>query len=185
MFVCHLNTADPLIDLVAPNISRDAPLAVRWLAGSQGRETLRMMGIPEGEIRSASLDEERARVAGFMKRQDQFNWMIEFKGGVVGAIWVDLRPSPVLLAPAVSYMIGDLQARRKGVARASLDAVVQFLSRRGFASLYARTLVINSKSAALLTGAGFAVRGEPYLDPDDGQRWRNFVLRLQGLDDDE
>jgi|SRR5580704_7360062 RimJ/RimL family protein N-acetyltransferase len=182
MFACHLNTADPSIALVAPVVSRDAPLGMRWLAGDQGRETLRMMGVPEEEIRPTNLDEESARITSFLERRDQYNWMIDFRGAVVGAIWVDLRPSSVLPAPAVSYMIGAAEARRKGVASASLDAVAQFILRHGFTRLYARTLVINHKGAALLSRAGFVLRDEPYIEPDDGLSWQNFVLQLRGLD---
>jgi RimJ/RimL family protein N-acetyltransferase len=182
MFACHLNTADPSIGLVAPVVSRDASLSVRWLAGDQGRETLRMMGVPGEEIGPITVDEESARIASFMERRDQYNWMMEFKGAVVGTIWVDLRPSSVLPAPAVSYLIGATEARRKGVASASLVAVAQFIFRHGFTRLYARTLVINHKSAALLSRIGFVLRDESYIDPDDGLRWQNFVLRWRDMD---
>lgn len=180
MFACYLTTADPSIDLVAPVVSRDAPLGVQWLAGEQGRDTLQMMGVPEQENRPATLEEESARVKRFTERQDQYNWMIDVRGRVAGAIWVDLKPSPVLPAPAVSYMIGAAEARRKGAASASLDAVARFIFRRGFTRLYARALVINHQSAALLSRAGFALHGESYVDPDGGLRWQNFALRLRG-----
>lgn len=177
MFVRGLNTLEPSTRLVMPVVSRDAPLSVRWLAGDQGRETLRMMGVAEELIVPATLDHEIARIANFIARPDQYNWMIEFEGDVVGSIWVELRPTPVLAAPAVSYMVGATAARRKGVARASLDAVAQFIFRRGFTCLYARALVTNRKSAALLSRAGFARLSESYVDRDDGLHWQNFVLR--------
>jgi RimJ/RimL family protein N-acetyltransferase len=177
MFVRDLETPEPSTRLVQPVVSRDAPLSVRWLAGDEGRETLRMMGVPEELIVPAALDRELARIASFLERQDQYNWMMEFEGDVVGSIWVELRPTPVLAAPAVSYMVGAKAARRKGVARASLDAVAQFIFRQGFTSLYARALVINYKSAALLSRAGFARLNESYVDPDDGLHWQNFALR--------
>jgi RimJ/RimL family protein N-acetyltransferase len=179
MFVRGLNTLEPSVRLVMPVVSRDAPLSVRWLAGDQGRETLRMMGATEELIVPATLDHEIARIASFIERQDQYNWMIECEGDVVGSIWVELRPTPVLAAPAVSYMVGATEARRKGVARAALDAVAQFIFRQGFTCLHARALVINYKSAALLSRAGFTRLDESYADPDDGLHWQNFVLRSQ------
>jgi RimJ/RimL family protein N-acetyltransferase len=177
MFARGLETLEPSTRLVQPVVSRDAPLSVRWLTGDQGRETLRMMGVPEELIVPAALDREVARIASFLERQDQYNWMMEFEGNVVGSIWVELRPIPVLAAPAVSYMVGATAARRKGVARASLDAVAQFIFQEGFACLYARALVVNYKSAALLSRAGFDRLNESYVDPDDRLHWQNFVLR--------
>jgi RimJ/RimL family protein N-acetyltransferase len=177
MFVRGLNTLEPSVRLVMPVVSRDAPLSVRWLAGDQGRETLRMMGVAEELIAPATLDREIARIASFLERQDQYNWMIECEGDVVGSIWVELQPTPVLPAPAVSYMVGATEARRRGVARAALDAVAQFILRQSSTCLYARALVTNHKSAALLSRAGFARLGQSYADPDDGLHWQNYVLR--------
>jgi len=106
-----------------------------------------MIGVPDDHIAPASLDEETARIASFIDRTDQYNWMIELDGTIVGAICVDLQPSATLAAPAASYMVGDPSARGKGVAGASLAAVTDFMSGRGFTTLHARALVTNDASA--------------------------------------
>jgi RimJ/RimL family protein N-acetyltransferase len=177
MFAGPLGTSDPSTRLVQPVVDRDAPLSLQWLNGPHGRPTLLMMGVPADRIEAATLEQEASRIAGFIARDDQYNWMIEADGTVVGSIWVDLRPSPVLGAPAVSYMIGAPEARRRGTARRSLLAVTQFLVREGADQVFARALVINDASARLLTGAGFVQLAAPYVDPEDGLRWQNFVIK--------
>ena len=172
-----LATPDARVRLVAPVVARDSALSVRWLSGSQGRDTLRMMGVPEGEIRPPGLDEESARVASFIARPDQYNWMIEFGGRIVGAIWVDLEPSPMLAAPAVSYLVGEPSARGHGVAGAALAAVLDFMSGQVCPTLHARVLVTNAASARVLLRAGFADVGDPYLEHGNGLIWRTFVRR--------
>src|SRR5215475_5574269 len=132
MFPCALTAPNLPVRLVMPVVARDSALSVRWLTGVDGRETLRMMGVPEDHIAPVSLAEEAARIATFIDRTDQYNWMIELGGTIVGAIWVDLQPSAMLPAPAVSYMVGDPSARGKGVAGASLAAVTDFMSGEGF-----------------------------------------------------
>ena len=172
-----MDTSESSTRLVMPVVSRDAQLSVQWLNGDQGRDTLRMMGVVEQLIRPATLDQETMRIASFIERQDQYNWMIEFEGHVVGSIWVDLRPAVTLGAPAVSLMIGDPTARRKGVGRLSLHAVTQFMFRQRASQVFARALVSNHRSARLLSCVGFAMLSEPYVGPDDGLHWQNFVLQ--------
>jgi hypothetical protein len=114
MFARALTAPNLPVRLVMPVVTRDSALSVPWLTGGQGRETLQMMGVPADQIAPASLEEEVARIASFLDRTDQYNWMIELDGTIVGAIWVDLRSSAALAAPAVSYMVGD--RRREGKA---------------------------------------------------------------------
>jgi len=178
MFARALTAPNLPVRLVVPVVTRDSALSVRRLTGIQGRETLQMMGVPDERIAPASLEEEAARIAGFLDRTDQYNWMIELDGTIVGAIWVDLRPSATLAAPAVSYMVGDPSARGKGVAGASLAAVTDFLSGEGCTTLHARALVTNDASARVLFRAGFACAGDPYIDPGDGLYWQNFAGRV-------
>jgi RimJ/RimL family protein N-acetyltransferase len=182
MFVSDLDTAQPSTRLVMPVVDRDAALSLQWLSGDEGRETLRMMGIAEELIRPVTLEEEAARITSFIEGQDQYNWMIELEGQVVGAIWVDLKPAASLGAPAVSLMIGAPTVRGRGVGQLSLHAVTRFMFRQQASQeIFARALVSNHKSAGLLASEGFARLHEPYVDAEYGLRWQNFVLpRPQG-----
>jgi hypothetical protein len=81
-----LVTSDPLLRLVEPDIERDAALGVKWLAGNNGRNTLRLMGVNDADNKPSSLEKEKARVNGFITKQDQLNWMMEYDGKIVGSI---------------------------------------------------------------------------------------------------
>jgi len=177
MFVGQLHTPESSIRLVRPVVERDASLSFQWLAGEHGRATLLMMGVPASLIEPPTLVRENARISSFIHRDDQYNWMIERDDSVVGSIWVDLRSTPFLGAPAVSYMIGDPAARGRGTARHALVAVVRFLFVREVREVFARALVSNCVSACLLTHVGFARLKEPYADPDSALLWQNFFIR--------
>jgi Acetyltransferase (GNAT) family len=155
MFTRTLTAPNLPVRLVMPVVGRDSALSVSWLTGRQGRKTLQMMGVPDDHIAPPSLAEEAARIASFVDRTDQYNWMIELNGTIVGAIWVDLQHSATVAAPAVSYLVGDPSARGKGAGGGSLAAVADFLS-----------------------GEGFTRIGDPYTDPGDGLFWQNFAARL-------
>jgi hypothetical protein len=98
----QLQTDNPAVTLVAPNVERDAPLGVQWLAGAPGRHTLALMGVSDHDNHETSLATEQKRVQGFIENQQQLNWMIQFNDQVVGAIWVDLQATSELLAPCTS-----------------------------------------------------------------------------------
>ena len=70
MFARALTAPNRPVRLVMPVVTRDGALGVRWLSGSQGRDTLRMMGVPDDHIAPASLEEETARIASFIGRAD-------------------------------------------------------------------------------------------------------------------
>src|SRR5215469_6009142 len=117
MFARALTAPNLPVRLVMPVVTRDSALSVRWLTGRQGRETRRMMGVPDDRIVPASLEEEAARIASFIDRTDQYNWMIELDGTIVGAIWVDLLPSAMLAAPQCRTW----SATRRRAAKALLE----------------------------------------------------------------
>jgi len=133
MFAGLLETPEPSVRLVQPVVERDAALSLRWLDGEQSQSTLLMMGVPVDLIEPPTLGHEKARIRSFISRDDQYNWIIQHEDIVIGSIWVDLRSSAALSAPAVSYMIGDLAARGRGTAGHALVAVVQFLFAQGLA----------------------------------------------------
>jgi len=173
----ELTTEKAELTLIAPDVERDAPLSVGWLAGQPGRETLRLMGVTEADNQASSLDQERARVRDFLERRDQLNWMLDLAGTVVGAIWVDLEPREQLPAPSVHLMIGDPAARGQGLGGAALRAVTGYLRSTGSRSVYSRHTLENEASAGLLAACGFVPLGEAYQD-SDGLHWQT-VQRLE------
>jgi RimJ/RimL family protein N-acetyltransferase len=190
MFVRELETENPEVRLVKPDVERDAQLGVSWLKGPQGRSTLRLMGIAHNDNRESSLNVEQGRVRDFLSSTEHVNWMISHKGKVVGAAWADLHSTKNIVAPAVSIMIGDEAARGDGIGRAALASVMAFLLESGHPAIHARHIVENKASAHMLMRLGFVRDGLPYSD-EDGLEWQNVTYSkgLEGvgrfLDDEE
>lgn len=167
------------VNLVEPNVERDAPLGVKWVNGEFGEETLLSMGNSPDElvnIHPTTLEAEEKRVKGFIERDDQLNWMIEFEDNVVGTIWVELKKKGNLPAPSPHIMIGDPEARGHGIGTAATAQVIEYLRTNGEQNVYTRHLVTNTVVEDLLRRAGFTNYGEVYTD--DGLRWQNVRLSL-------
>lgn len=163
-----LETDNPDIQLVVPDIERDATLSVKWLQGELGRATLTSMGVADKDNKPTTLDRERERIREFIKRDDQLNWMIEHQGKVVGSIWVDLVQAENLPAPAIHIMIGNPEMRGKGVGYAATSKVIEhLLHERKAKNIYSRHLTKNNVASNLLGSLGFEKLGEPYTDEND------------------
>jgi RimJ/RimL family protein N-acetyltransferase len=174
-----LNTQNIDINLVPPNIERDAPLGVDWLSGNTGRDTLKLMGVTDEYNKPSTLEEEKDRVKGFIDNTNQLNWMIQFKGNIVGSVWVDLKDSEYLPSPSVHIMIGDQSSRGNGVGTSSCKAVIEYLkNEKDYKKIYSRYLLLNSGSERLLTNLGFEKLGNIYAD-SDGLEWQNALLQLK------
>lgn len=173
-----LETTDPSVHLIEPNVERDAPLSVAWLEGDIGRNTLRLMGVTDDENKPSTLQGERERIEGFVTNPDQLNWAIQYNDRVVGAIWVDLVEKESVPAPAIHIMIGDPEARGKGIGSSSTKAVIGYLRDSGELQLFSRHLADNTTAAKLLAEQGFTPVGEPKPDKD-GLIWQNVQLDLE------
>ncbi|MCA9344038.1 GNAT family N-acetyltransferase [Candidatus Saccharibacteria bacterium] len=166
MKVPVLETNNPHLKLIEPDIERDAANGIKWLEGDMGRTTLRLMGVADEHNKPTTLEAEKERVNDFLTRQDQLNWMIEYQGKVVGSVWVDLEASDFLASPSVHIMIGDLDMRGKGVGLASVSTIIEYLKSNGEKTIYSRYVTTNEVSEHLLSKLGFEPLGEPYNDGD-------------------
>lgn len=149
------------------------------MGGEAGRKTLELMGVADKYNRPASIETERQRIQSFIDSKDQLNWMIQFRGEVVGTIWVSLVGREELPAPSVHIMIGDPAARGKAVGYSSLSSVLDYLKDQGNRTVHSRHLTKNDGSTALLSTLGFRNVNGPYLD-NDGLEWQN-VARISGV----
>jgi RimJ/RimL family protein N-acetyltransferase len=145
----NLQTENPDVCLIEPNIERDAQLGVRWLEGQSGQATLTSMGVTDKDNKPTTIEHERERVRDFIERQDQLNWMIEYQGKVVGAVWVDLEQVGKLPAPAIHIMIGDPKVRGKGVGFSASSKVIEHLLSLGFVNIHSRHLTNNNRATDL------------------------------------
>ncbi len=174
----ELQTMSPDITLVQPDVERDAPIAVKWLEGDIGRNTLKLMGNDDDHNKPSTLEEERERIQGFLDSDDQLTWMIRLQDNIVGAVWVDLHESEYLPAPSVHIMIGDPDARGHGVGSNTISSVIDYMKQTGeYNTLYSRHLTINERAAGLLEEVGFTILGEPYTD-QSGLSWQNVSVGL-------
>lgn len=172
-----LETNNPHIHLVEPDVERDAPISVGWLEGDLGRDTLRLMGVSAHENEPSTLNQEKERVEGFIANEEQLNWMISYDGKIVGSVWADLQATDELPGPSVHIMIGDSEVRGKGIGTASISAVIEHLRQRNTETIYSRHLLDNEGSKHLLNSLGFNNLGEPYTDKD-GLEFQNVSLEL-------
>ncbi|HCZ28323.1 TPA: hypothetical protein DHU97_01110, partial [Candidatus Saccharibacteria bacterium] len=63
----NLQTDNPDVFLVEPNIERDAALGVQWLEGELGRATLTSMGVADQDNEPTTMEQERKRVKDFIE----------------------------------------------------------------------------------------------------------------------
>lgn len=174
MFLVEIATNNHAVKLIRPDVERDARLGVEWLAGESGCQTLRKMGVVGKDNQPTTLEQETARVHGFLENQNQLNWMISKNEQVVGAIWVDLEPTEYLGAPSIHIMIGDLAARGQGIGSQAFRAVINHLQgERNEPAIYTRHLSDNVAATRIAEKAGFRNDGKPYYDKDNLQ-WQNM-----------
>ena len=177
MKAAQLETASADVNLIRPDIERDAVISVGWLEGNLGRSTLKLMGVAESEMSTPTLEGERKRIESFIEQHNQLNWMIKYKDEVVGAIWVDLITKDSVDSPALHLMIGNPEVRGKGIGYASSRAVMYYLKKEGFERVYSRHLAENKIAAKLLTDLGFSKDSEPYIDDND-LKWQNVKFKF-------
>ncbi|GAC1387574.1 MAG: hypothetical protein NVS1B7_0540 [Candidatus Saccharimonadales bacterium] len=178
MKVNTLDTSNPSIRLIEPNVTRDAQLGLEWLNGELGRTTMMLMGNSETVIDNTlptTLQREEERVKQFIERDDQLNWMIEYEGKIVGSAWADIKESDDLPAPSVHIMIGDPAMRGKGVGYTTISAILKYLEEQGNRNIYSRHIISNESADQLLNLLGFEDLNSPYFR--DGVEYQNLVRK--------
>lgn len=169
------------LELIKPDIDRDAVTSLDWLKGENGVRTLVLMGVPRDKINQPTIEEERERIKNFLERQDQLNWAIYYMGRVIGATWVDLVESNKVQPPSVHIMIGDTNLRTKGIGSATIKAVLQYLiDDLSYDVIYSRHLTHNAPISKVFEKFGFIANGELYSD-EDGLIWQNVALEASNF----
>jgi RimJ/RimL family protein N-acetyltransferase len=184
MKTTELHTNNPDIHLIEPDVERDAALGVQWFEGKLGRNTLSLMGVSDADNKPTSLEQEKERVKDFIENDSQLNWMISYEDKVVGSIWVDLKPSEYLQSPSVHIMIGNPEARGKGIGLSTTAAVVEHLQKQGYTQVYSRYITNNEGSKNLLAKLGFHELGTPYTD-EDNLEFQNVVKEKEVMKETE
>lgn len=136
------------------------------------------MGVKEASNQPSSLEDEERRLREYIIATDQVTWMIRYLDRTVGAVWLSLKATEYLDAPSIHIMIGEVEARGRGVGKATLKVVIDQQRQAGQGEwLHSRCLVDNVGSAKLLESVGFVEDGQSYQD-GDGLRFQNVKLKL-------
>jgi len=175
-----LPTTIPELQLTSPVPDRDAVFAFDWFRSESGRDTLLKMGNAPHEINEPRLEDERATLEEFLTLErdgKQITWMLRHGDQTIGAAWIELIENHGVKAPSVHLMIGDPLFRGKGIGRATMTAMIQYLRENGYQIVYSRHLVGNDAVSGLNHSLGFLADGEPYAD-ENGLEWQNIILSL-------
>lgn len=179
MIAPELQTADPSVRLIEPDVERDAPLSFEWMAGDEGRRSQALMGVADKDIHAHTLDESELLIESFMDSDNEIVWMVEHEGKVVGALEVHLKETELLPGPSIHLMIGDVEVRGQGVGYAVLYAAIAYLrDEQGHDIIFTRVRTNNVPSLHLFLKLGFEEDGEPYVDNDD-LSWQTMIYRSE------
>jgi RimJ/RimL family protein N-acetyltransferase len=176
-----MKSTRPDIQLLRPNVDRDAPFAHSWFTRSEGRATLVSMGNVESEIKTSTLSRERKIMQEFLDLEasgKQITRAIVVGGETIGFVWVELFENHGIKPPALHIMIGNPDYRGKGIGRAVMEAAINYVrDTLHHTTLRTRHLTSNIAIAKLNESLGFTKDGAPYAD-EDGLMWQNVILTL-------
>lgn len=169
------------IQLLLPDVDRDAPFAHSWFTRPEGRATLLSMGNAESEIEESTLEGERGIMQDFLDLEEagkQITRVIVVDGVSVGVVWVELFENHGVKPPSIHIMIGDPDYRGKGVGRAALQRMIDYIhASLHLETIYTRHLASNTPIAELLVSLGFKKDGKPYED-ENGLVWQDAKTAL-------
>lgn len=168
------------VELLQPNIERDAPLALSWFTRPEGKDTLLRMGNPEHEIPKPSLEAERERLREFIQLEvdnRQITRMISVDGITIGAVWIELTENRGVKPPSLHIMIGNPDYRGMGIGKKAMLEAIKIVKSRGHNVIYTRHLTHNAEIKRLNKSLGFVDDGEPYTDKNK-LTWQPVKLKL-------
>lgn len=132
------------VQLLVPNVERDAPFSLGWFSRSEGRQTLLSMGNAEHEIAESTLEGEKATIQEFIdleKDKKQITRMIASGGITIGAVWIELFRNHDVEAPSVHIIIGNPTYRGRGIGTSAMKAAINYaIDILGATIIYSRHL---------------------------------------------
>lgn len=169
------------IQLLEPEVDRDAAFAHSWFIRPEGHSTLISMGNAENEIEESTLEGEQQIMHEFINLErdsKQITRVIVVDDITIGVVWIELFEDHGVKSPGVHIMIGNPDYRGKGIGRAVMGSAINYVHEvLHFKIIYTRHLANNTPIAKLNESLGFIKDGEPYLD-DNSLRWQNIKVIL-------
>jgi len=168
---------DDDLRLLQPNLEH-AQASLSWITEL---DVVQFMG---AEFPSPSLEGEQKRIKDILNSTDEYSWMIECDGKIIGNVCINsISETSKLMgrrAGSLTILIGDKKYWGKGLSVRICNTVIAWaFLEAGFELLAARALQENAASIAMLKKLGFDETGaEPYEGLIHGKpsNWRNFKL---------
>ena len=174
-----LRTPVDNLELVSPDPNRDAPSALQWFSSPSGKETLLFMGNAPDDIGEPTLEGETETIEEFLTLEQegkQVTWMIRYDSKTIGAAWIELEENHGVKPPSIHIMIGDKSYRGKGIGKATMNALIEFIkTETNYGTIYSRHLKNNVAVEAMNHSLGFTNDGEPYVDENELE-WQNIIM---------
>lgn len=169
---------DHAIRLIAPDMTH-APHSLEWLSDA---EVGQHMGADFSELSMAT---EEDRLKKIIESTDEYSWMIELDGKVIGNACINSIDEQTKKfghrAGSMAILIGDKNAWGKKIARSVNTAVLDWaFGEGGFESLLARIKEENIGSIKSFAALGFEHTGDE-TEEAHGQtlHWQHYVMRKE------
>jgi len=176
-----MQTNDSTIQLLPPDIDRDAPFALSWFQRPEGHATLLSMGNAEHEIEPSTLESETAILREFIdleQEEKQITRMIIVDQKTIGVVWIELFENHNVQSPSIHIMIGNPDYRGKGIGKSVMQAAINYVrDTLNLNTIYSRHLANNMQVATLNKSLGFEKDGVPYTD-NNGLVWQSIKMIL-------
>jgi len=169
------------IQLLSPEVDRDAPFAHSWFTRPEGHQTLLSMGNAEHEIEESTLEGERKTTQEFIdleKSGKQITRVIVVDGVTIGVVWIELFENHGIKPPSIHIMIGNSDYRGKGIGQAVMQSAINYVrDTLKLKTIHTRHLAKNVPVSKLNESLGFKKDGDTYKDKN-GLVWQNIVIAL-------
>lgn len=171
---------DGHLRLIEPNIEH-AEMSLFWTSDSS---VIQYMG---ADFDQPSKEKEIQRINEIRENPDEYNWMIELDGHVIGNVSINSikEKSSKFSCKAGNYtiLIGDKNYWGKGIAFQVCHKVLEWaFTKGGFEVMAARALNENIASIGILKKIGFEYTENSHFEGKiDGKttEWQNFRLTKQ------
>jgi RimJ/RimL family protein N-acetyltransferase len=139
------------------------------------------MGNAPHEIGESTLEGEKEIIEEFLTLEQegkQVTWMMRYDSKTIGAAWIELIENHGVQPPSIHIMIGDKSYRGKGIGKATMKALIDYIkSETNYDTIYSRHLKNNVAVDAMNHSLGFTSDGKPYTD-ENGLEWQNIIMPL-------
>ena len=155
---------DDQLKLVEPQL-KYAQASLSWV---QATDVIQFMG---ADFSNPSLEGEQERIEDIIKNEDEYSWMIECEGRVIGNVCINCIAEKTKefgrRAGNLTVLIGDRAYWGKGIGTKVCAVVLDWaFSDGGFETMAARALQENTASIKTMQKLGFAEIG---MEPFDGE----------------